>query len=77
MASYYASMRQHGPPADAPVDDPLLASVPTPSQRACVKYFWIVSALILVQILLGVVTAHYGVEGNGFYGTQGSVVRFS
>ena len=26
------------------------------------------AALILVQILLGVVTAHYGVEGDGFYG---------
>ena len=24
--------------------------------------------MILVQILLGVVTAHYGVEGDGFYG---------
>ena len=40
----------------------------TPSQKATVKYFWVVSALILVQMLLGVVTAHYGVEGDGFYG---------
>ena len=40
----------------------------TPSQQATVKYFWVVSALILVQMLLGVVTAHYGVEGDGFYG---------
>src|SRR4029450_4766288 len=32
------------------------------------KYFWVVAALILVQMLLGVVTAHYGVEGDGFYG---------
>ena len=47
---------------------PLLGSVATPSQRAVVKYFWVVSALILVQILMGVVTAHYGVEGDGFYG---------
>ena len=51
-----------------PPNDPLLASVATPSQRAVVKYFWVVSALILVQILLGVVAAHYGVEGNAFYG---------
>ena len=29
------------------------------------KYFWVVSALILVQMLLGVITAHYGVEGDG------------
>ena len=33
-----------------------------------------VSALILVQILLGVVTAHYGVEGDGFYGIQSRTV---
>jgi nitric oxide reductase subunit B len=68
MASYYASIREHGPPAEAPSNDPLLGAVPTPSQRAIVKYFWVVAALLIVQILLGVVTAHYGVEGNGFYG---------
>ena len=28
----------------------------------------LVNWLILVQILMGVITAHYGVEGNGFYG---------
>jgi nitric oxide reductase subunit B len=68
MASYYASIREHGLPTEAPNDDPLLASVATPSQRAVVKYFWVVAALILAQILLGVVVAHYSVEGNAFYG---------
>jgi nitric oxide reductase subunit B len=68
MAFYYASQRDEGPPVEAPADDPLLASVATPSQRATVKYFWVVSSLILVQILMGVVVAHYGVEGNAFYG---------
>ena len=68
MASYYASIRQHALPPEAPALDPLLGSVPTPSQRAVVKYFWVVSALILVQILLGVIAAHYGVEGSAFYG---------
>ena len=29
-----------------------------------------VAALILVQILMGVITAHYGVEGGGFYGIE-------
>src|SRR6185312_5984313 len=48
--------------------DPLGAWAATPSQRATLKYFWVVSALILVQILMGVITAHYGVEGDGFYG---------
>jgi nitric oxide reductase subunit B len=68
MASYHASIRDEAPSADAPANDPLLGSVATPSQRAVVKYFWVVSALILVQILLGVVAAHYGVEGSAFYG---------
>ncbi len=40
----------------------------TPSQRATLKYFWVVTLLILVQVIMGVVTAHYGVEGQGFYG---------
>jgi len=68
MAFYHATTREAVDHADAPINDPLLGSTPTPSQRAVVKYFWIVAALLLVQILMGVVAAHYGVEGNGFYG---------
>jgi nitric oxide reductase subunit B len=51
-----------------PRSDPLLALNPTPSMRATLKYFWVVAALIVVQVGLGAVTAHYGVEGEGFYG---------
>ena len=40
----------------------------TPSQRATLKYFWVVTLLILVQVIMGVITAHYGVEGQAFYG---------
>lgn len=40
----------------------------TPSQRATLKYFWIVSALLLVQIAMGIITAHYTVEGQDLYG---------
>ena len=36
--------------------------------RPTLKYFWIVVALIFVQVVMGVVTAHYGVEGNALYG---------
>jgi nitric oxide reductase subunit B len=68
MAFWYASREPEGIHGEVPEHDPLLGSLPTPSQRATVKYFWTVSALILVQIVLGVVTAHYGVEGDGFYG---------
>jgi nitric oxide reductase subunit B len=51
-----------------PERDPLFGLHPTPSQRATVKYFWVVAALFVVQIALGAVAAHYGVEGGGFYG---------
>ncbi|MBU1094906.1 MAG: nitric-oxide reductase large subunit [Bacteroidetes bacterium] len=68
MIWYYGSKEKESPYGDAPGNDPLLGSVVTPSQKAVIKYFWIVSGLFLFQILLGVITAHYGVEGNGFYG---------
>ena len=68
MAWWYASRREDQEPRVVPESDPLGTWTATPSQRATVKYFWVVSALILVQMLLGVVTAHYGVEGDGFYG---------
>ena len=41
---------------------------PTPSQKATVKYFFVVAALWVVQVALGAIVAHYGVEGGGFYG---------
>ncbi|BDD11742.1 nitric-oxide reductase large subunit (plasmid) [Fulvitalea axinellae] len=51
-----------------PDEDPLKGLNPTPSMRATLKYFWVVSLLILVQVIFGVITAHYGVEGQGLYG---------
>lgn len=52
----------------APDSDPLIGGSLTPSQKATVKYFLIVTLLFLLQIVMGVITAHYGVEGHGFYG---------
>ncbi|MFT4176712.1 MAG: nitric-oxide reductase large subunit [Luteolibacter sp.] len=51
-----------------PETDPLLGQVATPSMRATLKYFWVVCGLLLVQVIMGVVTAHFGVEGQKFYG---------
>lgn len=70
LAFYYAAYREDDEVDEAhrPASDPLLALHPTPSMRATLKYFWVVTALIVVQVILGVVTAHYGVEGSGFYG---------
>jgi nitric oxide reductase subunit B len=68
MALYFA-VRGHGPVStEPPVRDPLLGFHPTPSQRATVKYFATVAALWVAQVALGAITAHYGVEGSGFYG---------
>lgn len=69
LAWYYAVLKHKDEePPDLPRRDPLLALEPTPSMRATLKYFWVVVALIVVQVGLGAVTAHYGVEGEGFYG---------
>ena len=48
--------------------DVLHGAVITPSMRATAKYFWVVGALFVTQVLLGIVTAHYAVEGQGLYG---------
>ncbi|MCE5346713.1 MAG: nitric-oxide reductase large subunit [Bacteroidales bacterium] len=53
-----------------PQNDPLGGLNPTPSMQAVLKYFWVVIGLILLQIAFGVIAAHYGVEGNGFYGLK-------
>jgi len=48
--------------------DALATVTLTPSMRATAKYFFVVTALLLTQVLLGIVTAHYAVEGQGLYG---------
>jgi nitric oxide reductase subunit B len=70
MLWWYAAQKEvddHGP---LPASDPLGQWAATPSQRATMKYFWTVSLLILLQITVGIITAHYGVEGDAFYGFQ-------
>ena len=70
MIWWFASKKDEGEPASAPESDPLGNWRATASQLGTLKYFWVVAALILVQILVGVITAHYGVEGDGFYGIK-------
>jgi nitric oxide reductase subunit B len=69
---WYFAVQHHRDEGEEPIEvpqaDPLLALTPTPSMKATLKYFWIVAALIVVQVGLGAVTAHYGVEGDAFYG---------
>ncbi|HKB39094.1 MAG TPA: cbb3-type cytochrome c oxidase subunit I, partial [Gemmataceae bacterium] len=69
MVWYFAAQPKNEEDVGAvPPRDPLLGYAPTPSQKATLKFFFVVGALLVVQILLGVVTAHYSVEGSGFYG---------
>lgn len=70
LAWYFAVQRHKEPhlPEVYPEKDPLLGFTPTPSMKATLKYFWVVTALIVVQVGLGAITAHYAVEGSGFYG---------
>ena len=69
LAWYYATRKKDDDEdVVVPAVNPLSGVKQTPSMKATLKYFWVVTALILVQIIMGVVTAHYGVEGNGFYG---------
>jgi nitric oxide reductase subunit B len=64
---HHARQREEAPPA-LPASDPLAMIRITPSMRATAKYFWLVIALFLTQILLGAITAHYQVEGQDAYG---------
>ena len=68
MVWYFASQPRTVEQELLPTSDPLLGLKPSPSQRATVKYFFVVAALWVVQVALGAITAHYGVEGSGFYG---------
>jgi nitric oxide reductase subunit B len=64
---HHARHKDESVPA-LPKTDPLALVNVTPSMRATAKYFWLVIALFLTQILLGAITAHYQVEGQEAYG---------
>ncbi|NHE58709.1 nitric-oxide reductase large subunit [Cyclobacterium plantarum] len=66
LVFYYAKNQEEE--IEAPHEDPLMRQNITPSMKAVEKYFWVVNLLILVQVAMGVITAHYGVEGNLLYG---------
>ncbi len=59
---------KHEEEAVPPASDPLAGAKATPSMKATRKYFFVVIGLMLLQIAMGVVTAHYAVEGQSFFG---------
>jgi nitric oxide reductase subunit B len=75
---HYAVNHGKEPPLAPPANDPLRHITVTPSMRATAKYFWVVIALLLCQIGLGALTAHFQVEGQHFYGFDlSSVLPYS
>lgn len=67
MILHHSSEKEERDPVP-PKADPLFDLKPTPSMRATMKYFYVVIGLILAQVLMGVITAHYAVEGESFFG---------
>jgi nitric oxide reductase subunit B len=68
LLAWHHARRRDEPAPRLPASDPLALIRITPSMRATAKYFWVVIALFLTQILLGAITAHYQVEGQEAYG---------
>ena len=76
MVLFHASHKDESDP-QPPKDDPLFKLAATPSMRATKKYFIVVIALMLAQIGMGIITAHYAVEGQSFFGIPlGEVLPF-
>jgi nitric oxide reductase subunit B len=65
---WYHNAHAEAPDPQVPLRDPLINAVATPSMKATRKYFFVVIGLMLLQIAMGVITAHYAVEGNAFFG---------
>ncbi|QNN47256.1 nitric-oxide reductase large subunit [Thermomonas brevis] len=68
LAWHYAAYHGKEELPTPPAQDPLQSLTITPSMKATAKYFWVVVALFLCQILLGATTAHFQVEGQEAYG---------
>ncbi len=65
---WYAFRARPEPELATPISDPFDGLRLTPSMRAVGKYLGVVVALFIVQVVLGIITAHYTVEGQGFFG---------
>jgi len=67
MIFFHSRHPEEGDPVP-PKADPLFNLKATPSMLATRKYFFVVIALILAQVGMGVLTAHYAVEGTHLFG---------
>lgn len=67
LVYYHVASKKHEE-LPVPHKDPLSDGKPTKSMTVLKKYFWVVCLLMILQVAMGIVTAHYGVEGQGLYG---------
>ncbi|WP_444917967.1 nitric-oxide reductase large subunit [Microbulbifer sp. JMSA003] len=68
----WAFLRTEDKHPAAPKQDPISTFKLTPSQKALGKYLLAIVGLFTFQVFLGGFTAHYTVEGQGFYGIETS-----
>jgi nitric oxide reductase subunit B len=70
LTFYYLRNHEKGEMLTKPDSDPLENMKFTRSQRAVLKYFIVISLLIGLQVILGILTVHYTVEGQAFFGFE-------
>jgi len=70
LSFYYLRNHEKGELLTKPESDPLENMTFTRSQRAVLKYFIVISLLIGLQVILGIITVHYTVEGQAFFGFE-------
>ncbi|MGB1268496.1 MAG: nitric-oxide reductase large subunit [Flavobacteriaceae bacterium] len=68
LTYYYLRNHEKGEIITKPNNDPLTNMKLYRSQKAVLKYFVVISLLIALQVVLGIVTVHYTVEGQSFFG---------
>lgn len=68
LTFYYLRNHEKGESLTKPDSDPLAGMQLVSSQKAVLKYFIVISLLIGLQIVLGILTVHYTVEGQAFFG---------
>lgn len=70
LTYYYLVNHEKGELISKPDKDPLTNITLYKSQKTVLKYFFVVSLLIALQVVLGIITVHYTVEGQAFFGFE-------
>ncbi|MCK0156766.1 nitric-oxide reductase large subunit [Cellulophaga sp. F20128] len=68
LTYYYLRNHEKGESVTKPDSDPLTGLIMSKSQKAVLKYYLIICFLIALQVILGIITVHYTVEGQAFFG---------